>query len=82
MEKNKLRKVGLTALEWLKQHPEIKQHKESSLYEQLFASQQWQQAATSTNNRNDSVVTARIINTANFRAGHAREQASGGAANI
>lgn len=39
MEKNKLRKVGLTALEWLKQHPEIKQHKESSLYEQLFASQ-------------------------------------------
>ena len=46
MEKNKLRKVGLTALEWLKQHPEIKQHKESSLYEQLFASQQWQQAQT------------------------------------
>ena len=27
MEKNKLRKVGLTALEWLKQHPEIKQLK-------------------------------------------------------
>ena len=77
MEKNKLRKVGLTALEWLKQHPEIKQHKESSLYEQLFASQQWQQA-----HRNDSVVTARIINTANFRTGHARGQASGGAANI
>ena len=25
---------------------EIKQHKESSLYEQLFASQQWQQAQT------------------------------------
>ena len=77
MEKNKLRKWA-TALEWLKQHPEIKQHKESSLYEQLFASQQWQQAQTIGMIRSLPLE----LSTANFRTAMQEGQASGGAANI
>jgi 5-formyltetrahydrofolate cyclo-ligase len=36
MKKAQLRKVGLTALSWLQDHPELKQHKEAAILNAFF----------------------------------------------
>jgi 5-formyltetrahydrofolate cyclo-ligase len=46
MKKAQLRKVGLTALSWLQDHPELKQHKEAAILNAFFADEYWQQAQT------------------------------------
>lgn len=46
MEKAQLRKVGLSALKWLKDHPELKQHKEAAVLQAFFADEYWQKAQT------------------------------------
>lgn len=46
MEKEKIRMLGLEIVKWLSQHPQLKQEKEATIYQELFASDLWRNAKT------------------------------------